>query len=188
MHDAEYFAYLAGRSRLGLIYRNHFLYPRLARHLDGDVLDVGCGIGDLLRFRPGTVGVDINPATVAFCQRDGLDVRLMQPDELPFAAAAFDRVVLDNVLEHLEAPAPLLTEITRVLRPGGRLIIGVPGIKGYAGDPDHKTFYDERRLVETLAHAGFRARTLFCTPARSRLLDRELRIYCLYGVFEPDGA
>lgn len=183
-HDADYFHYLAKRSRLGLLYRTYSLYPRLSSHLEGQVLDVGCGIGDLLRFRPNTVGVDVNPETVAFCQQQGLDARLMPIDVLPFEADSFDRVVLDNVLEHLTAPKPLLAEIARVLRPGGRAVVGVPGSRGYAEDPDHKIFYDERRLIEVFTSAGYQTRAIFHTPLRSAFLERKMRQYCVYGVFE----
>ena len=37
--------HLADRSRFALAYRRRYLYPRLARHLRGRVLDVGCGAG-----------------------------------------------------------------------------------------------------------------------------------------------
>lgn len=185
MENTEYFEYLSGRSILGLLYRRYFLYPKLARHLQGDTLDIGCGIGDLLRFWPGMKGVDVNPTTVDFCRSQGLDVSLMPFDELPFPTATFDRLVLDNVLEHLVAPMPLLSEISRVLRPGGRVIVGVPGSRGYAQDPDHKIFYDEPGLINVLNKAGFQARTIFHAPARSAFLERKMRQYCIYGEFEP---
>lgn len=183
-HDADYFAYLAKRSRLGLLYRERFLYPRLSRHLSGQVLDVGCGIGDLLRFWPGSVGVDVNPETVAYCRQQGLDARLMAIDVLPFEDGSFDRVVLDNVLEHLTAPMPLVGEIARVLRSGGRAVVGVPGSRGYSEDPDHKIFYDENGLIAVFAAAGFRTHTVFHTPLRSASMERQMRQYCVYGVFE----
>jgi len=182
-HD-DYFAYLQSRSRLGLWYRRHWLYPRMCRYLCGRVLDVGCGIGDLLRFRTGTVGVDINLATVAWCREEGLDARVMAPDHLPFADADFDGVVLDNVLEHLESPRPLLTEIHRVLRPEGVLIVGVPGRRGYARDPDHKIFYDEDVLVTVMASARMQCERVFHMPLRSAWLDRHMPQYCVYGVFK----
>ncbi len=182
--NTGYFEYLQSRSRLAWWYRKYYLYPRLGRHLSGRVLDVGCGIGDLLRCRPGTVGVDINPQTVAFCRGQGLDVRLMSPDQLPFDAAAFDSVVLDNVLEHLADPDPLLGEIARVLVPGGRLLVGVPGQRGYAADPDHKIYYDEAGLTDYMTTQGFRLRVLLHAPLRSARLDASMRQYCLYGVFD----
>lgn len=182
--NEQYYDYLKGRSRLGLWYRRHWLYPRLCRHLRGVTLDVGCGIGDFLTHRPGTVGVDINPATVDWCQQQGLDARLMSPDRLPFDDTSFDSAVLDNVLEHLSAPAPLLREIHRVLRPRGTLVVGVPGKLGYASDPDHKIYYDPATLVSTLAGARFGLQRIFHTPFRLVWLDARMRQYCVYGVFQ----
>ena len=43
--DEQYYHYLRQRSRLGLWYRRYWLYPRLNKHLRGQTLDVGCGIG-----------------------------------------------------------------------------------------------------------------------------------------------
>jgi len=182
--STEYFAYLRRRSRLGWLYRHFFLYPRLVRHLSGRVLDVGCGIGDFLAYRPGTVGVDINPHAVEWCRQQGFDSRVMEPDRLPFEDGGFDAVVLDNVLEHLAEPGPLLAEIRRVLVPGGRLLVGVPGARGYAADPDHKVFYGEAELERALGAAGFVLRTMLHAPWRSRWLAESLPQYCLYGVFE----
>ena len=184
--EPDYFDYLTQRSRLAWLYRKHWLYPRLCRHLSGDVLDVGCGIGDLLAFRPGTTGTDINPRAVEWCRRAGHRAEPMSPDVLPFADASFDGVVIDNVLEHIVDPRPLLAEARRVLKPQGRALIGVPGRRGYASDPDHKVFYDEPALVATLAASGFTVRKVLPMPVRSSWLDGHMRQYCLYGVFQRD--
>jgi SAM-dependent methyltransferase len=177
------FEYLRTRSRLALAYRQFWLYPRLKRHLSGRVLDVGCGIGDMLRLRASTVGADINPRLVSYCRSQGLDAHLIENGVLPFADGAFDGAVLDNVLEHLEHPEPVLHEIRRVLRPAGRLIVGVPGRLGYAADPDHKIFYDEAGLTRCLGKAGFVRDRVLHLPIRSAWMDAKLRIYAIYGVF-----
>jgi SAM-dependent methyltransferase len=182
--NEQYFEYLKGRSRLGLWYRYYWLYPKLCRHTKGRTLDLGCGIGDFLSYRVGSVGVDVNPSTVEWCRQQGLNAHVMNPDSLPFEEASFDSVVLDNVLEHLSEPHPLLKEIFRVLRPSGILVIGVPGKKGFACDPDHKVFYDEVFLVSTLGDAQFSLRQIFHMPFRSELLNERMRQYCVYGVFQ----
>jgi SAM-dependent methyltransferase len=181
-----YFEYLRQRSWRALLFRRLWLYPRLCRSLRGRVLDVGCGIGDLLRYRPDTVGVDINPVTVAWCKEQGLDARIMEPDRLPFENGEFGGAVLDNVLEHLEHPMPLLAEIRRVTVPGAVLIVAVPGSYGYTIDADHKVFYDERGLVALMQRAGFTKLSRFYVPFRSAWLERRMRQYCLYGVFRRE--
>jgi SAM-dependent methyltransferase len=179
-----YCEYLMGRSRLGGAYRRYVLYPRISHRLTGRTLDVGCGIGDFLQFRPGTVGVDINPHTVAYCSARGLDARLMEPDVLPFEDASFDSALLDNVLEHLADPTALLREVHRVLRPGGCVLVGVPGLLGWDCDPDHKVRYDEGSLGATLGACGFAPAEVFHTPLwRSAWLSRRLRQYCVFGLY-----
>lgn len=179
----EYFEYLRRRKRAARWYRDLWLYPRICRHLSGTVLDIGCGIGDMVRHRPRTVGVDVNPQAVAFCQSQGLKVQLMQPDRLPFADCEFDGAVLDNVLEHLERPEPLLAEVRRVLKVRGHFVVGVPGERGFDSDPDHKRHYSEPALVDAIRSAGFQLSRIFHQPFRSRLLDRRFRYYAIYGVF-----
>ena len=179
----QYFEYLQQRSKLGLLYRNYWLYPRLIRHLEGKTLDVGCGIGDMLKFNSSSVGVDINPKTVEFCKIQKLDARLMSGDYLPFDDNSFDSVLLDNVLEHLDNPISLLNEIKRVLCEDGSLLIGVPGEKGYDSDSDHKQFYNEKRLIKCLIDSGFFVDKVFYTPFKFKWFDKNISQYCLYGVF-----
>jgi SAM-dependent methyltransferase len=182
-HEA-YFAYLKTRSRRAELYRRLYLYPLLSRHISGAALDVGCGLGDMLRFRPNTVGADVNPHSVDYCRSCGLEAHLIEDGRLPFAAGSFDTVVLDNVLEHVAGPEVLLDEIRRVLRRGGTVVVGVPGERGFASDPDHKVFYDEAALIRTLKTAGFESDRMLHVPCRAPLLSRLLRQYCVYGVFK----
>ena len=181
----EYFRYLRGRSRVGALYRQWWLYPRVAKRLRGRCLDVGCGIGDMLAYRGcETVGVDINQSNVAYCRTRGLSAQVMDVDRLPFGECEFDSVLMDNVLEHIPGPAPLLAEANRVLRRQGRLLVGVPGRRGWASDPDHKVFYDENSLRECVSASGFTLTECFHTPLwRSSFLDRHVRQYCVYGLF-----
>jgi SAM-dependent methyltransferase len=185
MDNDIYFDYLMRRSQLGHFYRRRLLYPRLVKRLRGRLLDVGCGIGDMLDFRPDSVGVDINQRTVDYCQQRGAEAYVMAPDRLPFADACFDSLLLDNVLEHIAEPGPLLEEARRVLRPGGRLLVGVPGRRGWDSDPDHKVHYDEAALLARVTTSGFVSGELFHTPLiRSAWLSERVRQYCIYGAFD----
>jgi SAM-dependent methyltransferase len=178
-----YFQYLKTRSRLALAYRFFWLYPRLSAQFRGSVLDIGCGIGDMLKSRRGTVGVDVNPQLVEYCRTRGLEAHVMKPDELPFETGRFDGVILDNVLEHIVDPEPLLAEVRRVLRPMARVVVGVPGTYGYGLDPDHKHFYSEAELHARMNRAGFdTVRTLYA-PFRSKFFDAKLASYSIYGVY-----
>lgn len=97
-------------------------------------IDIGCGNGRatgpfLSRASASYVGVDISAAAVAQARELGLDVRLIDDAcDLPFDDASFDLAVCIEVLEHLVRPDYALTEIARVLAPGGVLIASVPNI------------------------------------------------------------
>ncbi|MFJ8632368.1 class I SAM-dependent methyltransferase [Streptomyces sp. NPDC093568] len=97
------------------------------------ILDAGCGSGPLsaaMRDRGAVVtGIDASARMLELArQRLGDDVALHRvdlSDRLPFADGAFDDVVASLVLHYLEDWGPTLTELRRVLKPGGRLIASV---------------------------------------------------------------
>lgn len=183
-NDSQYFEYLKQRSFAGLLYRRHYLYPRLSRELIGNALDIGCGIGDFLTYRTDTVGTDINCCLVDYCNKRGLNATVMEADCLPFADETFTSVILDNVLEHIDNPQPLLQEIWRVAKPGGRLIVGVPGVRGYASDADHKHFYSEAQLQRLLTSMRWVSKRVLFMPVHSKWLDKYMSQYCVYGIFD----
>src|SRR3954452_12106504 len=97
--------------------------PRIA---SGSVVDLGCGAGDsVVQFRDVNpdvrwVGVDIEASPeVALRRRTDAEFVVFDGVHLPFGDASFDAVYCKQVLEHVRAPAPLLAEVARVLRPGG---------------------------------------------------------------------
>lgn len=127
------------------------LYLRdLLRDIDGPSLDIGCGAGSLLRRLPaGSVGTEVNPALVQHLRLEGLSVAQARGsvedfDLAEFPADRFGCLVLAHVLEHLQDPAEALDRLLRACRRLGihRLIVVVPGLKGYRSDPTHRTFID----------------------------------------------
>jgi malonyl-CoA O-methyltransferase len=97
--------------------------------------DIGCGTGryalDLARRGPAAVaGIDLAPEMLQAARRKarhaGIDVRWEQGDltgTLPVAGGAFDAAVCALVLSFLPDVRPAFTEMARVLRPGGALIV-----------------------------------------------------------------
>lgn len=57
------------------------------------------------------------------------DVHLVEGGRLPFSDATFDRVAVVDMLEHVPHEAAFVSELARVTRPGGRLVINVPHLK-----------------------------------------------------------
>jgi SAM-dependent methyltransferase len=98
-------------------------------------LEIGCGPGystqRIRRMLPTEVGLEASeyvPALVAVARENNLTVPVEQEDiyELRREVDAYDVVFLLEVLEHLDYPGVALTEVKRILKPGGLLILGVP--------------------------------------------------------------
>jgi ubiquinone/menaquinone biosynthesis C-methylase UbiE len=104
------------------------------------VLDLGCGIGNILialaertDFIHPAAGVDVSPDLIRIGEReiakaglrDRIGLEVAPATRLPFEDGAFDVVLTSHVLKHLDDEA-LLTcfrEVVRVLRPGGRFLL-----------------------------------------------------------------
>jgi ubiquinone/menaquinone biosynthesis C-methylase UbiE len=111
------------------------LFARYALPVDACILDVGCGTGEatlrLAAMFPGAgrvCGVDVMPELLAVARRQPAPIagRTMVFEEgdgyaLRFADASFDLVVCRHVTQLLPEPERLLTELRRVLKPGGWL-------------------------------------------------------------------
>lgn len=179
----EYYNYLKSRSSLGFYYRKFILYPRIKQYSFDKTLDVGCGVGDYLKFDSKAVGVDINTNCVNHCLDNGLKASVMKIDNLPFETNSFDTLVFDNVLEHIEDPTKILSEVNRVLNPNGYFIIGVPCEKGYKYDDDHKIFYDIKSLKKLL-FKDYSLEKYFYSPPLFYPFRHLFNQVALYAVFK----
>jgi ubiquinone/menaquinone biosynthesis C-methylase UbiE len=93
-------------------------------------LDVGTGAGELaIAIAPlvgAVVGIDIVPAILEEARKRAPEnVELLEGDAtaLPFGAAEFDLVLSARTLHHVPRPELVLAEMTRVLRPGGTMLV-----------------------------------------------------------------
>ncbi len=107
------------------------ILPLIARHLDGarHVLDVGCGEGQVARhvatLGAAVTGIDPTAAQVrAARDRDGGPrYARARAEAVPCRDASFDAVVLCLALEHIAAFEVVISEVARVLEPGGRFVL-----------------------------------------------------------------
>lgn len=186
----DYFAHLNRISLAGRLYKKFVSSPVLflcARRFGRRVVEIGSGTGSgVLGAYPKQVdGLEINPLAVEYCQSRGLNARLIRIGEaFPVADGVYDACILDNVLEHIEDPRSTLDECHRITGKSGGLIIAVPGLCGYASDPDHKKYYDAEALK--LLDPRWVLQSLFSTPFwfRCDTLSRSVRQYCLVAVYK----
>ena len=125
----------------------------------GRCLDYGCGDGSFMHRclkvkQLDFTGVDANQTLVAE-NKYGLDLR-PAGRPLPFKDAAFDCITMLDVLEHVADQEGILAELYRVLKPGGRFIVTVPGKHFFSFlDIGNFKFMFPRahRLYVTLSHS-----------------------------------
>lgn len=103
-------------------------YDQLLRlHARGRLLDLGCGKVPLYAsYRDRVTEATCVDWGKSLHRNEHLDFELDLTQPLPFPDGAFDTIILSDVLEHLPTPADLWSEMTRMLAPGGKLIMNVP--------------------------------------------------------------
>jgi SAM-dependent methyltransferase len=155
------------------------------------MLDAGCGTGFNLGHysqvhRGDVVGFDITADAIEWVRRRGfLKIAQASVTEIPFASDAFDIVFSFDVLSqiHPEAISTAVTEMHRVLRPGGFLFVRAPAFEWLRSSHDEELSTQHRfnlpELAAVLRGAGFKVRRgayantfLFPIAATRRLLKR----------------
>ena len=102
-----------------------------------DVLEVGCGSGyytrALVRLGAQVTATDLSPAYVKQARRLAPEAEFQVEDaqRLSFPDASFDRVLLTEVIEHVQNPSAAIREAHRVLRPEGVLAVSTPSRRSY---------------------------------------------------------
>lgn len=177
-----------------LVLRRRFLLEHIVA---GErVLDVGCGEGrfasELVSVGVEVVGIDVaeEPLRRGRERDRGLDLRLVDAEgSWPLQDASFDAVWAGETIEHVADTAGWLSEVRRVLRPGGRLLLSTPdhgrlrmlrlalSRRAFEAhfDPraDHLRFYTRAGLTRLLEDFGFgevAVRAVAGPPGARRLL------------------
>lgn len=147
------------------------------------LLDVGAkwgGLGERARaggWRGAYTGLELNERHVAAAAERGLDVRPADVGRpLPVDDESFDAVICLELLEHLPSPLALLSEIRRVLSPGGRAVLSVPNpyswvevtreLTGWPDPEGHLNGFTTPVMTNLLALAGMRLERRLGTSLR----------------------
>ncbi len=174
------------------------------------IVDVGCDRGIIKRFIPPIDGarwigldIDINRENVELAKYDeriqaDFDVGLPIPD------STADIAICSHVLEHLPRPAFTMSEIFRILKPGGLLLVGVPTAPRFIAKLREKQFakqladgtrtlgqhihvFDPERLSQLAERSGFRVEFSSGT-AMIRKKGSKLEDYAAWIRFNQIGA
>jgi SAM-dependent methyltransferase len=191
---------------LGLLSKRseHFDWFRQARlSLDSRILDVGCGAGGLLLklqregFR-SLLGAD------PFIQADidyGNGVKILKrgADELE---GQFDFVMLHHSFEHMPDPAAALKSLSRLVAPGGTLLLRIPVADSYArrhygldwmawDAPRHLYLHTRKSMALLAAGAGMEITSVVHDSSGQQFSSSELYIrgvpYVEHGKYRPGG-
>jgi SAM-dependent methyltransferase len=126
--------------------------------LSGPLLDVGCGIKPYreLFATESYVGLDIDSEE---SRSRGVADAFYDGAAFPFEAERFDSVLCNQVLEHVFNPDQFVSEIRRVLTPGGRLLLTVPFVWDEHEQPYDYARYSSYGLKALLERQGFKVVT-----------------------------
>jgi SAM-dependent methyltransferase len=121
-------------------------FDAIAEVSPGRVLEVGCGEGELAEriaqeLDCELLAIDQSARMVALTRQRGVEARVADVQDLPLAEADFDCALAGWMLYHVSDIARALSELARVLRPGGRLVAVTNG-------PEHLQELAELLVVE----------------------------------------
>lgn len=134
------------------VWYNAWIFDKFVNFLHGDILEVGCGIGNFTNFltRFGNVwAIDVEKEYVIKTQKllkekAKIGFGDIENGEYFFGNQRFDTIVCLNVLEHIKDDESALNNFFRLLKKDGRLILLVPSHKFLFGEID-KSIYHFRR-------------------------------------------
>ena len=150
---------------------HRWIFEKIKPHLGKDILEVGCGIGnltELLLTQGKVVAADVNGAYLQTVENKfrghpnlkGVllwDIRQAPPKNFD---TPIDTIVCSNVLEHIEDDDEVLKSLYHLLSAGGRLIILVPALKAlynvFDRELGHFRRYSRSELCQKLTRNGFR--------------------------------
>lgn len=126
----------------------------LGKNISGKTLDVGCGTKPYEKYFNSTEYIGLEIETTIHKNYNKADV-FYKGGKFPFQNEEFDSVVTNQVLEHVFEPDLFLSEINRVLKKGGNLLITVPFVWDEHEQPYDYARYSSFGLKYLLENKGF---------------------------------
>jgi SAM-dependent methyltransferase len=155
--EESYWWFVGRRAILDRLLRRFALRTHLA-------VDLGCGSGRnmllLARHCDYVMGFDRSPAALKLAAARGFPIVCADGQSIPLADSSVNLLCAFDVLEHLDDDMRALSEIHRVLQPGGFLLVTVPAYRFLWSEHDEALLH-RRRYVATELHikmtrSGFR--------------------------------
>lgn len=133
------------------------------------VLDVGCGFGESLAYHTArgcdVYGVEADANIRRVADKFGYRVHVGLFDDRLYQEGFFDYVTMDQVIEHVTDPVATLKGVCRILKPGGRAVLGTPNAGGWGAKlfgsrwlnwhvPYHQQFFTVTSMKSAAQLAG----------------------------------
>lgn len=152
----------------------------------GKLLDIGCGNGNLFGLldhkKYDLYGIDFSDNMIAEAKVKYGDIAKLYTSDaaaLPFDEGTFDIIICNASFHHYTEPDAVIREMSRVIKPGGTLLIGDPYVPGpfrwlanmmtkYSDHGDYH-FYSKDEMHQLLAAHGFVLKNAACTGKRTIL-------------------
>lgn len=175
-YDADYFSYELENEEAfyGLMEKAladvRFYREVEPKAVEASFLDVGCATGKLLEKMKQRgwreQGVEVCAPSAEYGMRErGVRIRIGTLEEAHFASAEFDVVHASHLIEHLADPPLFMEEVSRILKPGGTVILTTPNAGGLqarlfaekwrSAIADHMYLFSLRTLTRLLENHGF---------------------------------
>lgn len=116
------------------------------KYLKGKVLNAGCGARDLSQFLLGGGAQEVENCDRKTTIPNAIICDLVR---VPRETGAYDSILCNAVLEHVQYPDDVMRELHRLLKPGGILVLCVPFLQPYHPAPDYRRY--SREGMEELA-------------------------------------
>ena len=153
----------------------------------GELLDVGCGSGYMLKIAKemgwDVTGLEIDPLAVKAAREKGLNVIQGDYRKLDQFLNIYDCIICSHVLEHVHHPLMLLKLLVKALRPQGVLFLSLPNAHSHV----RERFGENWRGIEAPRHVAI--------PTVKKIIEHLNSLGCtaisqsdIYGITIPESA